>query len=140
MELRIATGIDADNLFELNMEFNGKNCTTIDLLKKSIDTNDQEYICIAYFDGVAAGFVCGQLFKSMCYATNYAEITELYVREEYRNRGVATELMNFIENAFIDNDIKGFQLFTGKENANAQAFYEKQGYIKTDEMMYRKRL
>lgn len=140
LELRIATGIDIVNLFELNEEFNGKNCTTKELIEKSIIANDQEIVCIAYVEGVAAGFICGQLFKSMCYAVNYAEITELYVREEYRRQGVATKLMNYIENIFKAKSIKGFQLFTGKDNVNAQAFYEKLGYKKTDELMYRKRL
>lgn len=76
----------------------------------------------------------------MCYAENYAEATELYVRKEYRRQGVATELMNYIEHVFIAKSIKGFQLFTSKANVNEQAFYEKPGYKKTDELMYRKRL
>ena len=76
MKLRIATDADIDNLFEMNEEFNGKNCTTKELLRISIIANEQEVVCIAYIDG-AAGFICGQLFKSMCYAVNYAEITEL---------------------------------------------------------------
>ena len=140
MELRIATEVDIDKLFEMNEEFNGKNCTTKELLRKSIIANEQEVVCIAYAEGVAAGFICGQLFKSMCYAVNYAEITELYVREKYRRQDVATELMNYIENVFKAQNIKGFQLFTGKNNTIAQVFYEKLGYKKTDEIMYRKRL
>lgn len=140
MELRIAREIDVDSLFELNEEFNGKNCTTKELIKKSITTNEQEVVGIAYVEGVAAGFICAQLFKSMCYAENYVEITELYVRTEFRRQGIATGLMIFVEDIFRTNRIEGFQLFTGKANVNAQAFYENLGYKRTDELMYRKRI
>ena len=85
---------------------------------ESITTNDQEIVCIAYIGGIAAGFICGQLFKSMCYSVNYAEITELYVREEYRRYGIVTKLMGYMEHVFKAKSIKGFQLFTGKENKN----------------------
>jgi ribosomal protein S18 acetylase RimI-like enzyme len=48
--------------------------------------------------------------------------------------------MNYIDNVYKASNIKGFQLFTGENNTTAQAFYEKSGYKKTDEIMYRKRL
>ncbi|MEG6613289.1 GNAT family N-acetyltransferase [Pseudoclostridium thermosuccinogenes] len=140
MELRIATGEDVGNLFEMNEEFNGKNCTTKELMRSSIDSNEQEVVSIAYIDGVAAGFICGQSIRSMCYDKCYVEITELYVREEYRRQGIATKLINYIENIFEERNIKEFQLFTGKDNTAARAFYEKLGYKKIDEVMYKKKL
>ncbi|MNV96861.1 putative acetyltransferase [compost metagenome] len=68
------------------------------------------------------------------------EITELFVEEKYRKQGVATALMGFAEDYFKDKNVKGYQLFTGKQNEIAQAFYEKNGYAKSEEQMYRKRL
>lgn len=76
----------------------------------------------------------------LCYDKSYVEIAELYVREEYRRQGVATKLMNYIENIFKERNIKKFQLLTGKDNTAARAFYEKFGYKKIDEVMYKKRL
>jgi ribosomal protein S18 acetylase RimI-like enzyme len=75
----------------------------------------------------------------MCYSSNYAEITELFVDEAYRRIGIATALMQAAENYFKDDNIGGFQLFTGGDNYTAQTFYEKSGYVKTSEIMYRKR-
>ncbi len=140
MELRIATGEDVGNLFEMNEEFNGKNCTTKELMRSSIDSNEQEVVSISYIDGVAAGFICGQSIRSMCYDKCYVEITELYVREEYRRQGIATKLINYIENIFEERNIKELKLFTGKDNTAARAFYEKLGYKKIDEVMYKKKL
>ena len=81
-----------------------------------------------------------QIFKSMCYSRYYIEVTELYVNEKYRRSGIATKMFEYIEEYFKDKNIVGYQLFTGKNNTVAQLFYEKRGYVKSDEIMYRKRL
>jgi len=47
--------------------------------------------------------------------------------------------MGYAESYYSDKNIGGFQLFTGGENISAQKFYERLGYSKTDEIMYRKR-
>lgn len=140
MEIRLADKNDAAALFEMNERFNGAGSTSKELLADSLENNGQEAVFIATVDGAAAGFCCAQLFKSMCYRSYYAEITELFVAEEYRKQGVATALMAFAENYFKDKNVKGYQLFTGKQNQVAQVFYEKNGYTKSEEQMYRKRM
>ncbi|REJ31273.1 GNAT family N-acetyltransferase [Caldibacillus debilis] len=139
MEIRLATIHDVDSLFELNEQFNGQGVTTKELMADSLMNNDQEKVFLVFVDGVPAGFCCVQLFKSVCYATNYAEITELFVREAYRRRGVGTALLAFAEDYFKDKNVKGFQLLTGKNNKAAQAFYEKNGYQRSEEWLYRKK-
>lgn len=140
MEIRLAGPNDAASLFEMNERFNGAGNTSQELLEDSIANNGQETVFIATVDGAAAGFCCAQLFKSMCYRSFYVEITELFVEEKYRKQGGATALMGFAEDYFKDKNVKGYQLFTGKQNEIAQAFYEKNGYVKSEEQMYRKRL
>ncbi len=139
-KIRIADNSDAEELFRLNEEFNSKDVTELSLLKKSLERNGQEIVFIAHNDSEAVGFCCVQIFKSMCYSQNYAEITELYVNEKYRRQGAAAEMFRYIEKYFADENIGGYQLFTGGDNISAQAFYEKQGYVRSDEIMYRKRL
>lgn len=140
MTIQLATIEDVDALFQLNEAFNGVNCTTKELLANSISNNQQEIVAIAYMEETAIGFICGQLFQSMCYQEYYAEITELYVADEYRKQGIATALLRFMEDYFCNQNIRSFQLFTGKENVTAQACYEKFGYQRSEEIMYRKRL
>ena len=69
-----------------------------------------------------------QIFKSMCYSKYYAEITELYVDEGFRRMGIAAKIFEYVE-----------EYFRNKNITVAQSFYEKQGYIKSNEIMYRKR-
>lgn len=140
MKIRLANKNDVASLFEMNERFNGAGSTSKELLADSIENNSQEAVFIAIVDDAAAGFCCAQVFKSMCYRSYYAEITELFVIEEYRKQGVATALMAFAEDYFKDKNVQGYQLFTGKQNEMAQAFYEKNGYSKSEEQMYRKRM
>ncbi|NLA76505.1 MAG: GNAT family N-acetyltransferase [Clostridiales bacterium] len=130
---------DADALLMLNEKFNGEGCATLERIKTMLAQSKAETVFIAKCDEKAVGFCCTQLFESMCYNVNYVEITELFVEEAYRGCGVGTKLIEFTEEYFSDSNVEAFQLFTGDENLDAQRFYEKLGYRKTDEIMYRKR-
>lgn len=123
----------------MNEKFNGTGCTNIKFINESLVSNQQEIVFIATVDELPVGFCCVQLFKSMCYSQNYAEITELYVDDLHRRTGIAMALMQTIEEYFKNETISGYQLFTGGSNFSAQSFYEKIGYLKTNEIMYRKR-
>ncbi len=140
VSVRKAQTADVPALFAMNELFNGQGSTTVELLTEAIRHNPRETVLIAEVNGEPAGFCCVQLSVSMCYDTNYIEITELFVREEYRRQGVASALMASAESYFRDQHVRSFQLFTGKTNTGAQHFYELQGYSRSDELMYRKRL
>ncbi|MBQ3141330.1 MAG: GNAT family N-acetyltransferase [Clostridia bacterium] len=137
--VRAACPADAEALLALNTAFNGVSEITAQQIRRSIQSNDREQVFVAEREGTVIGFCCVQVFKSFCYAVNYAEITELYVADGCRSQGVGGTLLRFAEQYFRDRGIHDFQLFTGGDNTSAQAFYEKSGYSKTDEIMYRKR-
>lgn len=137
--VRRATEADAEALYVLNGKFNGTGCTSFALLEGSLAENTQEAVFIALVDDTPAGFCCVQVFRSMCYDRHYAEVTELFVDEKFRQQGVASALMKWVEEHFSSQNMAGFQLFTGRDNFTAQMFYEKLGYKKTQEIMYRKR-
>jgi ribosomal protein S18 acetylase RimI-like enzyme len=138
--IRRANERDANGLFELNELFNGKGSTTIERLQESLQYNKQEIVFIALADEKPVGFICGQVFMSMCYDTYYGEISELFVLEAYRRRGVARQLIVRIEEEFKKNNIFSFQLFTGADNITAQTLYTSCGYTRSEEWMYRKRV
>lgn len=136
---RLAVPADASELLKLNDLFNGEGSNSLTVIESSLKNNEQEIVCVAADGDALIGFCCGQIFKSMCYDVNYGEITELFIMEQYRRKGVASGLMSLIESAFRNQGINHFQLFTGGENKTGQAFYRKQGYRATTEMMFRKR-
>ena len=90
--IRLASVGDAGELERLNAEFNGKGKTTEESIRASLLTNRREIVIVADGDGGRlAGFVCVQLKKSFCYDEYMPEITEVYVRPEYRGRGIARD-------------------------------------------------
>ncbi|WP_124099202.1 GNAT family N-acetyltransferase [Ruminococcus sp. Marseille-P6503] len=139
-KVRKAEVSDAGQLFQLNEIFNGEGATDFELLKQSLIKNDQEEVFVAESGGKLVGFCCVQIFKSMCYKNFYAEITELFVDEKFRRLGVATAVIGYIEEYFKGKNLAGYQLFTSDKNTNAQACYEKSGFARSREIMYRKRL
>lgn len=138
--IRRANEKDTDSLFELNVLFNGKGTTTKEKMQESLQYNKQEIVFIAIEKEQPVGFICGQVFMSMCYDTYYGEISELFIIEGYRRKGIARLLISKMEEEFKQNNIFSFQLFTGADNIIAQIFYTSCGYTKTEECMYRKRI
>ena len=56
------------------------------------------------------------------------EISNLGVEEKYRNKGIGTELLNFIKNKAIENNCTDLYLTVNEENKNAIKLYEKFGF------------
>ena len=119
--IRLASVGDAGELERLNAEFNGKGKTTEESIRASLLTNRREIVIAADGNGGRlAGFVCVQLKKSFCYDEYMPEITEVYVRPEYRGRGVAREMLTSRRNtAKKYTRLHSFELLTGSDNTAA---------------------
>lgn len=139
--VRLAAINDAEQLKILNDEFNGISNTTPEQIRNSLTNNAQEIVVVDEESGLLTGFVCMQLKKSFCYKEYIPEITEVYVRQEYRNRGIASAMITFAEDYCIRHyAVSGFELLTGKENRTAQSVYEKLGYMEDGEMHLSKQI
>ncbi len=136
---RTASINDATELKRLNDAFNGDNSNTVEGIGQGLSRIDAETVFVAEADGRLNGFLCGQLLKSICYSVFYVEITELFVDEGSRRRGIGEGLIRFAEDFYRKQGIHDFQLFTSRSNTNAQAFYEHMGYCRHDDILYRKR-
>lgn len=134
--IRLASVGDAGELERLNTEFNGKGKTTEESIRASLLTNRCEIVIVADGNGGRlAGFVCVQLKKSLCYEDFMPEITEVYVRPEYRRRGVAHEMLIFAQEYCKKiYPLHSFELLTGSDNTAAQKLYSAIGFECDDEM------
>ena len=135
--VRKAEVCDIPDMIKLNDEFNGAGAT-IDSMKQSLENNDREIVLVAVDGNQTIGFICGQLYQSICYNGLQCEITELFVCEEYRRNGIAKKLIKQIESEFAKHDIYEITLETGKDNIAAQKFYESCGYKLDDQIVYYK--
>ena len=133
--VRKATVNDAEQLRALNDEFNGKSETTIENIRQSLLSNQQEIVIVDDENGVLTGFICVQLKKSFCYDEYMPEITEVYVRPAYRKQGIASQMISYAEDYCIKNyPLDKYELLTGDENLIAQSVYSKLGYTNDNEI------
>lgn len=128
--IRLATEQDAQSLYLLNEAFNGSGLTTPERIRQSLQHNQQEVVVVAQEDEQLVGFACVQLKRSFCYEAAMPEVTEVYVEPAYRNRGMATRMIAFAEEACRSyGPLQKFELLTGQGNLAAQAAYRKSGYV-----------
>ncbi len=72
-------------------------------------------------------------FKKNFSAPDSCEIICLSVLKEKQNQGIGRKMTKFIEMRAKELNFKRIFLYTGKENVNAQHFYEKLNYKKINE-------
>ena len=139
--VRVATVDDAAQLEILNSEFNGNGETSLENIKKSLLNNEREIVVVYDDVNLLVGFTCIQLKKSFCYDEYMPEITEVYVKAEYRKRGIATDMISFAEKYCSAHfSLHKFELLTGKDNNTAQAVYHRLGYTDDEEIHLSKRV
>ncbi len=137
--IRPARPEDAPQLFLLNQRFNGPSLTTVEAVARSLGENSQETAFLGEAEGQPAGFLCVQALRSFCYERPTAQVTELFVREEFRRQGLALEMLRFGEAYCRDAwGAEEFSLLTGKDNLPAQSLYRKAGYTPEDELLFAK--
>ena len=131
MEIRRATYTDAVGVYELNNLFNGSGWTTLDIIKKSLEKNTEEIVLVAVDGETYVGFCCCAVIRSVCYAEPYCELTEIYVREDYRRSGIGTALTAGMEAGCKSMGINHFHLAIAFDNNNSRNMSEKLGYAQT---------
>ena len=120
--VRLATENDAEMLAQLNAAFNGPGETSLEHIRASLRENRQETVIVDEANGILTGFLCLQIKRSFCYDACAPEITELYVRPEYRRQGQK------------ESSCHGLELLTGDDNWIAQAVYRAAGYAPDGEL------
>lgn len=139
--VRLAAVNDAEQLDILNNEFNGKGETTLANIRESLLNNAQEIVVVNDNGDELTGFVCVQMKKSFCYDEYIPEITEVYVKPQYRKQGVAKAMITFAEEYCRKHySFHKIELLTGKRNTVAQTAYVNMGYAEDGEIHFAKRM
>ena len=133
MNIKIADKNDTENLFELNKLF--ENDTTKEEMDLFFEQDNNEIICIAYSDNIPVGYCTGLIIKSICYKNKRMDIEALFVKKEYRHKGIGNELIKFMEKEALSRKINHFHINANKNNIEAIGFYEKLNYEKTGEIL-----
>ncbi|MET3847023.1 GNAT family N-acetyltransferase [Paenibacillus sp. OAE614] len=137
IRVRLASVSDAEELSRLNQAFNGGDKRPPHQIMESLKINN-ELIAVAEMWSRVVGFGCAQSFHSFCYEEPQGEITELYVEEAARRRGIAGAIISCLEENLRKRGVKSVKVLTGKRNDAAIKTYEHCNYIKDDELMLTK--
>ena len=137
--IRLARKEDAEQLLLLCNQFNGEGETSAAHIEQSLLQNQQEIAVVAEEDGVLAGFVCVQMKRSLCYHAISPEITEVFVCEAHRRKGLASKMIAFAEMCCMEQSgVRRFELQTGEKNFAAQELYRSLGYYEENEVLMEK--
>ncbi len=132
MKIRLADKQDMLELSRLNAAFNGGEESAAALALRFEDPRRIEWPVVAEVDGRLVGFAALRLAPGLFYPEPHAEMTELYVEDAYRRRGIGRELVQRVERLAVEMGAVELWLMTGKENFPAQDFYRALGYEQDD--------
>jgi GNAT superfamily N-acetyltransferase len=93
-------------------------------------------IFVADENGELAGVVTFYLLPNIRHGWKRGHIEDFFVSNEFRNKGIDTQLLSFIKGYCKKNNIKVIKLDSGIKLTNAHKFYEKNGG-KTTERFFR---
>ena len=139
IHIRLATVYDAEELSILNQEFNGGTRRSSLEIKDRL-VQGKELVAVASENDKLVGFACAQYFTSFCYDEPQGEITEMYVRESARRKGIATSLIAILEKKLQDLHVREVKILTGTKNLEALQTYTKSHYAKQEETVLFKEL
>jgi GNAT superfamily N-acetyltransferase len=91
-----------------------------------------EHVLLAEAGGDHAGLCCLRLIPYIGQDVPYAEVTQLYVRPQSQRHGVGAALLRAAEARAQAQGCTCVHIITGRQNANARAFYTAQGYRNDD--------
>ncbi|MBN8656637.1 MAG: GNAT family N-acetyltransferase, partial [Anaerolineae bacterium] len=130
--ISLASIHDAPAIATLNRLFNEVDESPEAIAARMSDPNCVETVILAKVADEAIGFALVRVVPSVLYSTPHAELTELYVIDEYRQRGIASGLIAFAEQIAVQKGARNILVQTGDDNVSALSLYRKHGYEEYD--------
>ncbi|MDB1145334.1 MAG: GNAT family N-acetyltransferase [Alcaligenaceae bacterium] len=117
------------NLYRIFYEQEDNYEASKQFILDNFNTQRSEIFVIAEGDEFV-GFV--QLYTNLCpiALASYKQLSDLYIKPEFRRQGYAYALMRHVINHYQEKGIQRITLETAVDNFQGQALYEKLGYKK----------
>jgi GNAT superfamily N-acetyltransferase len=130
--VRIAQPDDAAEVARLNHLFNGCDEPASQYVARLSDPQRVDTPLLAEIDRACVGIANLRLLPQVFYPEPYAELTELFVEEAYRRRGVGRVLLAFAEALAQAAGAAEMMICTGFRNHAAQGLYRACGFKQED--------
>lgn len=140
MEVRIAKHSDLQQLLELYTQ-TGNSIPSFDAelenLWQRIMADENHHVVVGVVDGIIVSScvlnVILNLTKNQC---PYAIIENVVTHEDYRNRGYASQVLDFAREIAKNERCYKITLTTGSKRESTLRFYEKAGYNQDDKIAF----
>ena len=119
---------DADALAQVLTAFTGLTTTPAQIQQRLTRSRGIEHPILAEIDGKVVGFASLRLVNYLGEDAPYAELSELFVLEDYRRRGIARALMTELEVRACAAGASSLAVLTGADNETALALYRARGF------------
>lgn len=116
-----------ERLFE---EFSGWHLERSASIRKAINNPNGELL-VAEVDSQIAGFIHQVFFEDPLHAGLNSLVTDLFVKEEHRRKGIGSKLLNKALESAKTREVKEVHVTTLEDNKKAMTFYEKHGFNRT---------
>ncbi|MBT7851631.1 MAG: GNAT family N-acetyltransferase [Flavobacteriaceae bacterium] len=90
----------------------------------------QNYECIGVYDANKLIGVSGLWFCTRHYSGRSVELDHVFIEDPYRNKGLGTQFINWIENYVKSKGYQVIELNAYIDNEPSQKFYERDGFQK----------
>ena len=136
--IKEATVEDSEKIgevFDLYRQFYKKDpdkIISIEYIKQRL-TNKESTIFFVEEDNVCIGIVQLYVTFDSLELSKKIILYDLFVRSEYRKKGIGAMLMDASKDFAENNDINGIELSTAISNGTAQRLYESLGYERDNE-------
>ena len=131
---RVAEPADADALVEMMRDFNEHERIAFDesevraVLAQLFANDAYGLACLILLGGQVAGYVVLTFGFSIEFRGRDALIDELFVRDEFRGRGLATAALRHAEGLCRERGIRALHLEVDRQNTRAQSVYARAGF------------
>ncbi|NND62798.1 MAG: GNAT family N-acetyltransferase [Flavobacteriaceae bacterium] len=99
------------------------------LLQRTQEMAQQNYECIGIWEVDLLIGICGMWFQTRHYAGKSLEVDHVFIQENFRNKGIGDQLMNFVYDYAKSKKCNWVELNTYVENFPSHKFYNRQGFI-----------
>lgn len=108
---------------------------------KNIIDDENYHLIVAEIDGrIVSSVTCVIIPNLTRNLRPYALVENVVTNKEYRERGLATQCLNFAREIAKENDCYKMMLLTGSKKRSVHRFYRKAGYNSFEKTAYIQRL
>ncbi len=139
--VREATKKDLDSILELYVYLHEervpeKDNHLLETWTKIIEDKNHHIILNVQNEKIVSSCVCVIIFNLTRNIRPYALIENVVTHEDYRNKGLATECLNYARDIAIRNNCYKIMLLTGSKNEKILNFYRNAGYNSADKTAF----